>query len=372
MHTKELKPEVKRLWDTYTITPDAPLVQREFGFYSMEEWKKQGLPEDIDRNEYFGFEKSGSHSLSGLGWCRAEFFPVFEDKIIEDRGEHEVIQDKAGRHLLVFKGRRSGFMPDYLDHPVKDKRTWEEKCKWRLNPLSKERYTDIEDQMNHACQKQSEGYIITQRCIGGYMYLRSLMGPEDLLYTFYDNPDLIHECMKTWLELADYVIARHQEHVTLDELFFGEDICYNNGPLISPDMIKEFIFPYYQQLITNIKSRQLDKSRHLYLQIDTDGFANPVIPLYKEIGMDVMSPFEVASGCDVVEIGKSHPDLVMTGGIDKRVLASTKKEIDAHIDYILPAMQKRGGYIPTCDHGVPAEVPLDNYMHYRKRCLEFA
>jgi len=35
-------------------------------------------------------------------------------------------------------------------------------------------------------------------------------------------------------------------------------------------------------------------------------------------------------------------------------------------------MRARGGYIPTCDHGVPEEVTLDNYLHFRKRCLEFA
>ena len=134
--------------------------------------------------------------------------------------------------------------------------------------------------------------------------------------------------MKTWFELADAVIAKHQEVLTIDEIFFAEDICYNNGPLISPDMMREFLFPYYQQLISNLKSRQIDKDRHLYVQIDTDGFANPTIPVYQEIGMDVMSPFEVASGCDVVEIGKQYPDLVMSGGIDKRILASTKDEIE--------------------------------------------
>jgi hypothetical protein len=43
--------------------------------------------------------------------------------------------------------------------------------------------------------------------------------------------------------------------------------------------------------------------RKLIISIDTDGFAVPVIPIYKEeIGMDVMCPFEVAAGCDVVEI----------------------------------------------------------------------
>ena len=32
-----------------------------------------------------------------------------------------------------------------------------------------------------------------------------------------------------WLELADAVAAYHQQFVTLDELFFGEDITYNMG-----------------------------------------------------------------------------------------------------------------------------------------------
>ena len=135
-------------------------------------------------------------------------------------------------------------------------------------------------------------------------------------------------------------------------------------------MMREFLLPYYKELIARLRKRQIDPSRHLYVQIDTDGYANPVIPIYQEIGMDVMSPFEVASGCDVVEIGRRYPNLVMTGGIDKRILARSRAEIDAHLEYILPAMRERGGYIPTCDHGVPEEVTLENYEYYRRRCVE--
>jgi hypothetical protein len=177
--------------------------------------------------------------------------------------------------------------------------------------------------------------------------------------------------MRAWLDLADALIAHHQQFVTLDELFLAEDICYNHGPLISPDMMQEFLFPYYQQLVYNLKARQLDKTRHLYGHVDTDGYAVPVIPLYRAaIGMDAMSPFEVASGCDVVEIGKQYPDLALFGGIDKRVLARGRAAIDAHLEYILPPMRERGGYIPTCDHGVPEEVPYQDYLYYRKRCVE--
>jgi uroporphyrinogen decarboxylase len=362
----------RKLRDTYARKPDAPFFQREFGYFCLERWKEQGMPQDVPKEKLFGYDLPGNHYLSELGWCEAAFSPVFEERVIEDRGEHELAQDWAGRHVLFFKGRRNGFMPEYVSHPVKDRKTWEESCKWRLNPSTPARYADLEARAGQAREAASRGLMIGQRVVGGYMYLRSLIGPLELLYMVHDAPELIHECMRTWLAMADAVTARHQEHVTFDELFFGEDICYNHGPLISPDQMREFLIPYYQQLIANIRSRQIDKARHLYFQIDTDGDARPVIPIYRELGMDVMSPFEVAAGCDVVEIGRQYPDLALLGGVDKRELAKGKEAIDRLVARIFPAMRRRGGYLPTCDHGVPEEVRYEDYLHYRKRCLEFA
>ena len=361
----------RKLRDTYARTPGAPLFRREFGYYCMERWRQEGLAEDADLAELFHYDPPGDCGLGQLGWCEAAFVPAFETKVLEDRGDYELVQDCAGRHVLFFKGRRNGFMPEYVDHPVKDMRTWEENCKWRMDPDSPQRTADFQERMKHMRGQAAKGMIIKQNLIGGYMYLRSLIGPEGTLYAFYDMPDVIHDCMRTWFELADALIARHQQYVTLDEIFFAEDICYNHGLLISPDLMREFLLPYYEQLIANLRTRQIDKTRHLYVQIDTDGDLRPAIPIYQEsIGMDVMSPFEVASGCDVVEIGRQHPGLAMFGGIDKRVLGTTKENINRMVERILPAMRERGGYIPTSDHGVPMEVSLNNYMHYRKRCIE--
>ncbi len=362
----------RKLRDTYARKPDAPFFQREFGFFCLERWKEQGMPQDVPKEKLFGYDPAGNHRLGGLGWCEAAFSPAFEERVLEDRGEHELAQDFAGRHVLYFKGRRNGFMPEYVAHPVKDRKTWEESCKWRLDASTPARWADLDARMEVARKAASKGLMITQAVVGGYMYLRSLIGPVDLLYMVHDAPEIIHDCMRTWLALADAVTARHQQHVTFDELFFGEDICYNHGPLISPAKIREYLLPYYQQLITNIKARQIDKARHLYFQIDTDGDARPVIPIYRELGMDVMSPFEVASGCDVVEIGRQYPELAILGGVDKRELAKGKEAIDRLVARIFPAMRRRGGYLPTCDHGVPEEVRYEDYLHYRKRCLEFA
>jgi hypothetical protein len=368
---EEMDPAARRLRDTYARVPGIPLFKREFGYYCLERWREQGMPQDVPLAELFDYDPPGNYALGQLGWCEAAFEPAFEVKVIEDRGDYELEQDHAGRHVLYFKGRRNGFMPEYVDHPVEDWRTWEEQVKPRLDPSSPARYVDLEARMVEAQAAAAQGLMISQNLIGGYMYLRSLIGPGELPYAFYDMPDVIHDCMQTWLALADAVIARHQKHVTLDEFFIAEDICYNHGPLISPDMMAEFLLPYYQQLLVHVKARQIDRARHLYVQVDTDGYAVPVIPIYQAaIGMDVMSPFEVASGCDVVEIGRHYPGLAMFGGIDKRILASGRAAIDAHLERILPAMRARGGYIPTSDHGVPAEVPYEDYLYYRRRCVE--
>jgi len=362
---------ITKMKDFYSFKPDARIVQEEFGFYSIDKWRRDGfLDYNTDINELFGYDPNAKLMLWRTGGITAPFLPGFEEKVLEDRGDHELVSDYAGRKVLYFKGRRDGFMPEYVDHPVKDMETWQ-KLKWRLNPETPGRFDSMDEAMAPYVQGTKDGFIICQHVIGGYMYLRSLIGPLELLYKFHDEPELIHDIMQTWFAMADKVTAEHQKYVTLDEIYTGEDICYKQGLLISPDMVREFLFPYYQQLLANIKRRQLDKNRKFFLQVDTDGNCFDAIDLYKGVGMNYMSPFEVAAGCDVVEIRKKYPDLLMRGGIDKRILAESKDAIDREIERIMPFMVKHGGYIPTCDHGVPEEVPFENYMHYRKRMLEF-
>jgi len=370
---ERMDPLARRRRAMYRLTPDEPLLRTEFGFMEglWEAWKAQGMPPDVPRERLFDYDGKTEHGLGGLGWCEAAFCPAFETRVLEDRGAHELVQDFAGRKVLCFKGRRNGFMPEYVEHPVKDMRTWQEHVAWRLDPATPQRWADFDRAMRDARDAAGRGFMISQRVVGGYMYLRSLIGPEEVLYAFYDQPQLVHACMRTWLALADAVTARHQQHVTIDEIFFAEDICYNHGILISPDTMKEFLLPYYQQLIASLRRRQLDPSRHLYVKVDTDGDARPVLPVYREaIALDAMTPFEVASGCDVVAIGRQYPDLVIFGGIDKRVLAAGRAAIDRMVERIFPPMRRRGGYVPCCDHAVPVEVRYEHYLHYRRRAVE--
>lgn len=378
----------ERLHATYNFRPLDRLVRREFYIWNeaLVRWQEEGMPirvfmdktdEDTiepgeyppELNELFGYDERADFPVGMLGWCEPPFVPAIEPKIIETTDKYDIVRDEAGRVVRFIKGKRHGFMPTYLKHAVTCERDWEENISPLLEVETPARWLDMPHVIQEAKTADAQGMLIVQRVIGGYMFLRSLVGPEDICYLFVDNPRLVHRMMQRWLDLAEAVTSRMHEHVEFDELFLAEDICYNHGLLISPDMLREFLFPYYQQLIRNMRSRQ--KHKRLFVQVDTDGFVPQALDLYyREIGMNVMSPFEVAAGNDVIELAEKYPDLVMSGGIDKRVLAQGPDAIDEYLERVIPFMVQRGGYVPTCDHGVPDNVSYANYIHYRKRMME--
>lgn len=121
---EQMAPAVRKLRDAYDLVPGAPLYHREFWLMpgALERWAGEGMPQDVSHAELFHYDDPAVFGLGGLGWCEAAFVPCFEEKVIEDRGDHEVAQDYAGRHVLFFKDRRVGFMPEYLSHPLRTSR----------------------------------------------------------------------------------------------------------------------------------------------------------------------------------------------------------------------------------------------------------
>ena len=84
---EKMTASARKLRDTYARTPCEPLFRREFGFYCLERWKEQGMPQDVPHAEIFDYDPPGNHSLGEIGGCEAAFNPRFEERVLEDRGK---------------------------------------------------------------------------------------------------------------------------------------------------------------------------------------------------------------------------------------------------------------------------------------------
>ena len=361
----------ERIRATYELRPVDHLFRREFYFWpqALERWTSEGMPEDWRERDLFGFDPSPFVGQPvRLGWCDCPFAPAYEEKVLEDEGTTQIVQDSSGQIKRVIKGMAHGFMPVYLRNVVESREDWERDVRPRLDPDTPERWADFDRKMADVAARVAAGtHLLSVNAVGGYMYLRDLFGPEKLLLAFYDAPDLVHACMAQWLRLMAACITRVQDRAPLFRLFLAEDICYKTGPLISPAMFGQFLAPYYTELVETLRGRQAER---LYFELDTDGNPDDLLPAYIACGLDAMEPFEVAAGCDVVATAEQYPSLVIAGGIDKRILAAGPDAIDRELERILPPMVARGGFHPTCDHGVPHDVSYANYCHYRQRALE--
>ena len=100
--------------------------------------------------------------------------------------------------------------------------------------------------------------------------------------------------------------------------------------------------------------------------VDSDGRIDDIIPLWIEGGVNVLAPFEVGAGMDIVKVRKKYgKDLAIIGGIDKMKVAMGQEAIHEELELKVKPMLKSGGYIPTLDHAVPFEMSLGNYLCYR-------
>mgnify|MGYP003590228175 CR=1 FL=1 len=98
--------------------------------------------------------------------------------------------------------------------------------------------------------------------------------------------------------------------------------------------------------------------------VDSDGYIGELIPLWIEAGINACDPIEVAAGNDINAFRKKFgKSMAYRGGVDKRAMARGGKTIELEIERLRPVIED-GGYIPSCDHGVPPDVSWPDYAHY--------
>lgn len=200
---------------------------------------------------------------------------------------------------------------------------------------------------------------------GFFWHPRELLGIENHLYAFYDEPELMNEMNGRLLEYNMKILDEFCSILVPDFVTIAEDLSYNMGPMLSQAAFGEFIAPFYRILVPELHRRGIK------VFVDSDGDVGPVIPWLEELGVDGILPLERQSGVDVAELRKRHPRFLFIGGFDKRVMKLGEAAMRAEFERLLPAMRS-GGFIPSCDHQTPPDVSLENYRIYASLLGKYA
>jgi uroporphyrinogen decarboxylase len=336
----------------------------DFGFWAetIPTWHGQGLPPEVQYVHYnathtdvfFGMDRYGGGPSANVGLC-----PDFGWKTLEDRGDHELVQQGDG--VVVLRKKFMGSIPHHHSHTLVDRASWKQHYLPKLDPSTAARYPKDWAVALAEWNNPQRAYPAT--CWGGSLYgwLRDWMGMENLSLVVYDDPAFFDEMITT---IGDLIVAVLTEQLKRGARFDGcsmwEDMCYSGGPLLSPEHFKRYIIPHYRRITSLLRSHGCD-----VIWVDCDGNIEQLMPLWLDAGVNCMFPVEIGTwGADPVKYRKEYgKELLIMGGFDKHILAAGKRQIDAEIRRLTPLVEE-GGFIPFADHRVPPDVPLENYLHY--------
>ncbi len=345
----------------------SPLL--DFGFWdeTLPIWHAQGLPTSVNRltsDDFFGMD-SGIEAGGRAVGVVSDLAPAFEEKVLEDRGEYEIRQQADGVQVLRRKFLSSIPLP--VSHQLTDRASWQEHFAPRLDPNNPARYpTDWDERVKVWTDPNRETLAVLP---GGSLYgkLRNWMGVENLSLVVYDDPAWFEEMIETVADCIVGTLTRILEtggH--FDACGMWEDMAYNAGPLLSPQHFKQYMVPHYRRITDLLHRHGVD-----IVWVDCDGKIDLLVPHWLDAGVNCMFPLEVGTwGTDPIAYrAKFGKELLIMGGFDKHILAQSKEVIEREVYRLLPLVEE-GGYVGFCDHRVPPDVPLDNYLFYLETVRE--
>ena len=334
---------------------------------TLKRWHEEGLPDGKNWEDYvrekIDIEPPYSGELTDVRF-QHQMIPQFEEKVLEVKERSLVVQDWKGNICEISNEFNATYLrlpKDFVTRkwikcPVESRKDWEA-MKERYNPDDPLR---IPENIAEVANKINDrDYVIGFAINGPFWQLREWLGFENLCMMFIDDPLFIREMIDFWQDYVSRLLEKVLSVLTIDYIHISEDMAYKAKAMISPDMTREFLKPSYCRWNEIIRAHNCP----LY-KMDSDGYIGELIPIWIESGFDSCDPIEVAAGNDINEFRKMFGDTIAySGGVDKRAIAHGGRIIRDELARIEPVV-KDGGFIPGCDHGVPSDIGLHQFIDY--------
>lgn len=344
-----------------------PAVHFNYWQELLDEWVAQGkIPADLAIGCHDGSEKERELDRI-LGWDFNWNFvvgsnnglkPGFERKVLE------VLPDGTQRvlgHWGIIERIKPGIssIPAEDDYLLKDREAFETlfkpKMQFSLDRVDLEYYRTF----NERRPKDVPVGLHVGSVLGSVRDMTSVMGMSYLLYD--EDEELFADIVDTFAEMQyQCVKAILETGARFDFAHYWEDICFKNGPLLSPTLFEELCAKHYKKRNDLLHQYGID-----IISLDCDGVIDKLIPTWLDNGVNTMFPLEVGVWGDqfLPARAKYGKRMLGIGGMDKTALRKDKAAVDAEIERI-KRMVCEGGFIPCPDHRLMPGTKFELVQYY--------
>lgn len=283
--------------------------------------------------------------------------PAFDKIMLEEKPDGSRIM-RDGNGLIVLEKPGIVSIPAEIGTSLTDRKAWEElylpKLQWSADRVNT-------DSLKHLISDENRELPIALHCGSLIGDIRNLLGVEQLSYLYADDEDLYAEIIDTYARLEYKCVEEIlKTGAKFDYAHFWEDICFKNGPLVSPYVFEAYVAPYYKKFTTLLENYGID-----IVSVDCDGLIDTLVPIWLENGVNTMFPIEVGTwNASIAPWREKYgKELRGVGGMNKTVFARDYKAIDEEIERLKPLIEL-GGYIPCPDHRIAPDAKFENVQYY--------
>ena len=263
--------------------------------------------------------------------------------------------DAAYLHVGWFLGRKNRVdergRVHYMDGTIKTRSDFTQIVPPSLDPVQRR----IEEFLEAAAGTDLGVAYAVDTSVG---IMSTAIGPTDSLLLLADDPSFIEEFCD---RVEEYTIPLLEcvLQYPLDNIWLVGPMCANAGPIISPAMHEEFIFPRLEKLMHIIRPTGVPVTLH------SDGDNSAFMDWIVEAGFAALHPIEPGIGnFDIYRLKRDFGDRIcLCGNIDVGSVLfrgspeEVRRDVIVHIERLAPG----GGYICGSSHDITESIPFENF-----------
>jgi len=183
-------------------------------------------------------------------------------------------------------------------------------------------------------------------------------GMSTALQSFYRNPELVHKIAEDFAMSFIDVIGQMVD-LGADVFCIGDDLADCNGPLVSPTMLRKYIFPLLRRVNVEVK-------RHgKLIFLHSDGNLYPILDDIVDAGYDGIQAIEPQAGMDIGIVKERYGDkLFLMGNVDvsHTLCFGSISDVERETREVIRKASPGGGHVLSSSNSMHNAVRVENFL----------
>ena len=194
-----------------------------------------------------------------------------------------------------------------------------------------------------------------------------LTGFDTYAYALVDQPALVERLHAKIAEIQARVVERALEYRCVGLVWHADDMAYRTGLMVSPKVLRKYIFPAYKRLSKMCHERDVIAVFH------SDGKMDSMIDDIIAADFDAFNPIEPVA-MDIRALKKRvEGRLSLIGNVDLSytLTRGTPAEVEDEVRDLIRDVAPGGGYALASANSIPEYVPWENFCALHAAWLKY-